>query len=79
MKYRVVIKYEITHHKEYIKLFDSLDHTKIKSIGSIVMTKAELPWHDYLMDSGDFFEFYEHFENFEFNKLKLTKINNIKQ
>jgi hypothetical protein len=73
MKYRVVIKYEIAHHNKYIELFNSIDHTKIKSIGSIVMMKDELPWHDYLMDSNDFLEFYEHFENFEFTQIKINK------
>ena len=72
MKYRVVIHYDKMHHKRYMKLFNCLNHNKIKSIGSIVMMKDELYWHDFLMDSCDFIEFYEHFKGFQFDQININ-------
>ena len=73
MKYRVVIIYDKIHHKKYMKLFNTLDHKKTTSLGSIVMMKDELYWHDFLMDSCDFIDFHEHFKNFEFDEMTINR------
>ena len=59
----VIVKWNKKHDKEYIELFNKLDHSKFKSKGSIVYIKGSDPWHDYSMKIDDFVEFYNIFKN----------------